>query len=76
MCASIFVINYLFVVVLGLHSACKLSLVMVRGGYSLVWLCILLTLWLLLWWSPGSRTCRLHGSQALQHRLSSCDSQA
>ena len=55
-----------------------LSLVAASGGYSSLWCAGFSLRWLLLLWSKGCRrqgfsTC---GSWALEHRLSSCGSQA
>ena len=59
-------------------AVCGLSLVAVSGGYSSLWCAGFSLRWLLLLWSAGSRregfsSC---GSWALEHRLSSCGTQA
>ena len=50
------------------------SLVAVSSGYSSLQHVGFSLLWLLLFWSTGSRACGLNicGFQALEHRLSSC----
>ena len=67
---------YLFMAVLGLVAARRLSLVAVSRGYSSLW-CVGFSLqWLLLLWSTGSRYADFSscGSQALERSLSSCGS--
>ena len=59
-------------------AACRLFLVLVTGGYSLLWCMGFLLWWLPLLWSMGSRhvvfsSC---GTWTLELRLSSCGSQA
>ena len=55
-------------------AVCGLSLVAANGGYSSLWCAGFSLRWLLLLWSTGSRHAGLSscGSQALEHRLSSC----
>ena len=68
---------YLFLAVLGLCCCTgPFSLVAVSGGYSLA-AGFSLT-WLLLLWSSGSRRMSFSNccSQALEHRLHSCGTQA
>ena len=61
-----------------LVAACRLSLFAVSGGYSLLWCTDFLLQWLLLLWSTGSRRTGFSscGSRTLEHRLSSCGTQA
>ena len=55
-----------------------LSLVAVSRGYSSLWYAVFSLLWLLLLQSTGSRRAGFssRGSQALEHRLSSCAARA
>ena len=59
-------------------TARGLSLVAASGGYSSLWCAGFSLQWLLLLWSTGFRRTGFSscGSQALEHRLSSCDAQA
>ena len=59
-------------------AACGLSLVAASGGYSSLWCAGFLLQWLLLLQSMGCRRVGFSscGSQALEHRLSSCGTRA
>ena len=62
----------------GSSLSCGLSLVVVNGGYSSLQYMGLSLWWLLLLQSTSSRACgpTSCGSQALEHKLSSCGTQA
>ena len=59
-------------------AACRIFLVAASGVYSSLWRGRLSLRWLLLLQSTGSRHTGFHscGSQALEHRLSSCGARA
>ena len=74
---------FLFLALLGLCHCAGFSLVVVSGTFSLMWNAGLSSQWLLLLWSTGSQDSVIKArglsschSWALEHRLSSCDSQA
>ena len=72
------IILFIYLAVLGLHCCPGFSLAVASGGCSLAVVPGLLIWWRLLLWNPGSRALGLRScsSWALEHKLSSCGTQA